>query len=296
MLTRSPARSTLVTLGRRPGSTLALAQLQKSPQQPNAMGGATGDLSADKENFAVATPTVPASEAALGKGLFSPKPVARGLPLDRASAAAPTAAAPTAAASIPRFYFPGGADPATVAAEREKRRVVLVRALCRPGQARRAASRQRQWLTFRHSQPSRALSQIRTKPLFGEQGLRLDQFDGVAVICGLTRFFARHLFMAIDTRDRGLVTYAQFSRCAGVALGPRPRKARRSPLCGSRAPAWRRVAQVLEAPDGGARGHQLARVCAVGQGRPPAAVAPGPAHSRYDPSVWWRLEDAKYIE
>ena len=77
------------------------------------------------------------------------------------------------------------------------------------------------------------MSQIRTKPLFGEQGLRLDQFDGVSVICGLTRFFARHLFMAIDTRDRGLVTYAQFSRCDRFAPAPKPRNVKRSRLCGS---------------------------------------------------------------
>jgi len=159
-------RSTLVTLGQRPGSALALAQLQKSPQQPKSMGGATLDLSADKENIVIATPTVPVSEASLGKGLFSPKPVARGLSLDRPSApvepvahaGAPAAAAPTAASSIPRFYFPGGADPATVAAEREKRRVVLVRTPRRPGQAMRATPRQRRWLTFRHSQTCPTLS------------------------------------------------------------------------------------------------------------------------------------------
>jgi hypothetical protein len=45
----------------------------------------------------------------------------------------------------------------------------------------------------------------------------MTDFDAVAAACSLTRFFSRPLFAAIDSQNRGLVTYAQFSRCASVA-------------------------------------------------------------------------------
>jgi hypothetical protein len=94
-----------------------VAEAELTQLNPAAALAARLRLERDKENANVPRRVLADPAQGLGKTLFSPKV---DLPPPR-----PTAT--DNAAVIPRFYFPAGANPAAMAAERERRRLVLVR-------------------------------------------------------------------------------------------------------------------------------------------------------------------------